>query len=582
MRIDWFDGTITEDSRPSTDLEEVNVPEPTVPLKKYTEKKLMGFKHATTKVKPILESLRSSVDGLMSEHMEQFSESLFQKMDQVEERLSYTSTSQVAVAFHNPVSKNIFFEPYLMIESEVFFEPYHRVLKVLKEFGNHDIPMQKYIVDVQSNTNTPGYLTSETIYSVPINKCADEISFNVLDTNSWPRSEQINLDDSQMEAYRLALTREFAVIQGPPGTGKTYIGIKVATTLLKNLSLEGTPMLLICYTNHALDQFLEGILNVTKNIIRLGSQSKSEKLEPYALHNLRAKNKSKYSYLYANKRIELEKIFKEMMEVQSEIEKCDKEILTYETVKPYLKTKSHIAKSHDEDPILKWLFGHLENESIVESVMRTDDLDDWDKQVDKGSHDSKTIESCFSENWALKEIDSMLYSIKYLNDVTHDKNEIKKMANKFETSIDKMKKRLDCFKEYLNRNKNENNQPTIEVIDTNDLYSLNVHDKWKLYFHAVNSIKEKLLSNINDLHAKHESCNQELDEIATLVDAEVVKTARVVGATTTTAARRHDLLRTLRSPIAENESVRDMRIPSASDRLANLTGYTDVAARLKS
>lgn len=36
-----------------------------------------------------------------------------------------------------------------------------------------------------------------------------------------------------------------------------------------------------CYTNHALDQFLEHLLPVTKRIIRMGSRSNSEKLSEY-------------------------------------------------------------------------------------------------------------------------------------------------------------------------------------------------------------------------------------------------------------------------------------------------------------
>lgn len=77
---------------------------------------------------------------------------------------------------------------------------------------------------------------------------------------------------------------------GPPGTGKTYVGLKLVKTLLRNLypcnnskrsreklftvydmeesevmdertpNLMENPILLVCYTNHALDQFLEGIL----------------------------------------------------------------------------------------------------------------------------------------------------------------------------------------------------------------------------------------------------------------------------------------------------------------------------------
>lgn len=48
---------------------------------------------------------------------------------------------------------------------------------------------------------------------------------------------------------------------------------------------------------------------------------------------------------------------------------------------------------------------------------------------------------------------------------------------------------------------------------------------------------------------QHNTASQELNEVATLIDGEVMKTVRVVGVTTTTAARRHDLMRKLHSPI---------------------------------
>lgn len=43
-------------------------------------------------------------------------------------------------------------------------------------------------------------------------------------------------------------------------SGKTYVGLKIAQALLANQELreDNTPMLVVCYTNHALDQFLEG------------------------------------------------------------------------------------------------------------------------------------------------------------------------------------------------------------------------------------------------------------------------------------------------------------------------------------
>uniref|UniRef100_H2Y581 AAA+ ATPase domain-containing protein n=1 Tax=Ciona savignyi TaxID=51511 RepID=H2Y581_CIOSA len=110
----------------------------------------------------------------------------------------------------------------------------------------------------------------------------------------WP-SASFGLDKSQLHALQTALTNEVALIQGPPGTGKTYIGLKVMRLLLANQEPRifdpKNPILVVCYTNHALDQFLEGILKFNRSgIIRVGGRCKSKKLEQYTLKNRREKN----------------------------------------------------------------------------------------------------------------------------------------------------------------------------------------------------------------------------------------------------------------------------------------------------
>ncbi|KAL8573704.1 hypothetical protein ACOMHN_018979 [Nucella lapillus] len=79
---------------------------------------------------------------------------------------------------------------------------------------------------------------------------------------------------------------------GPPGTGKTYVGLKIVKALLHNRKAwdphEDGTMLIVCYTNHALDQFLEGIVSFfSGKVVRVGSRIQSEKLEPYSLANQR-------------------------------------------------------------------------------------------------------------------------------------------------------------------------------------------------------------------------------------------------------------------------------------------------------
>ena len=85
--------------------------------------------------------------------------------------------------------------------------------------------------------------------------------------------ESLGFNASQMRAFKMALAKKIAVIQGPPGTGKTYVGQKIARVLLQSASLwqeDGklSPILMVSYTNHALDEFLEGLPKEGKITVR--------------------------------------------------------------------------------------------------------------------------------------------------------------------------------------------------------------------------------------------------------------------------------------------------------------------------
>ncbi|KAK4204580.1 putative zinc-finger and helicase domain-containing protein [Triangularia verruculosa] len=88
------------------------------------------------------------------------------------------------------------------------------------------------------------------------------------------------LDKGQCRALIEALSREYALIQGPPGTGKSYVGVQLLRVLLSHKrSADLGPIVVICYTNRALDQFLKHLLDVgIDSIIRIGGQSQSEEL----------------------------------------------------------------------------------------------------------------------------------------------------------------------------------------------------------------------------------------------------------------------------------------------------------------
>ena len=75
-----------------------------------------------------------------------------------------------------------------------------------------------------------------------------------------PHSPNSVFDSSQERAVKECLRNRIGIIQGPPGCGKTFIGIQMLRLLLSLSSLKDPKILVLTYKNHALDEFLKGIM----------------------------------------------------------------------------------------------------------------------------------------------------------------------------------------------------------------------------------------------------------------------------------------------------------------------------------
>ncbi|XP_059169629.1 NFX1-type zinc finger-containing protein 1-like [Physella acuta] len=205
-------------------------------------------------------------------------------------------------------------DEYVMAESTTLFEPYLHVMQGLQA-SYTNLPLREYILKCRTVLKPPRYLLnhykSRTVSKYNLSclmKSCEDWKCPVLTTTKWPPCESMCLNKSQREAAILALTKEMVLIQGPPGTGKTYVGLKVMEAIMKNLDVvfgtgPATPILIVCYTNHALDQFLEGILKFCDDgIVRVGGGSKCEKLKKFNLKELKkqawGKKCDQYSFNY--------------------------------------------------------------------------------------------------------------------------------------------------------------------------------------------------------------------------------------------------------------------------------------------
>ena len=212
-------------------------------------------------------------------------------------------------------TEDIILEEYVLYEYTVYYEAYIHSLNNLKKYP--DVPFLDLItgkrkVVERSNLfkktlvklTAPGprnekvgqlsdvAMVHRTLMA-PRDKQSEASEDTWLDLNDQSQEDNLqDFDSSQRLAILESLRKEMCLIQGPPGTGKSFVGSQIVKILLDNAQSFSSkfclPILVICYTNTALDQFLQLLLYFTKRIMRLGSRSQSKLLEPNNLSSLRA------------------------------------------------------------------------------------------------------------------------------------------------------------------------------------------------------------------------------------------------------------------------------------------------------
>ncbi|XP_075772705.1 NFX1-type zinc finger-containing protein 1-like isoform X2 [Pelodiscus sinensis] len=194
---------------------------------------------------------------------------------------------------------------FTMVESPAFFESYQHVLEGLQEMDPARVPFRRYVVQCRTSILPPAHLGDHAAFDLSglrppqppgdtaegPGSAGDLRAVSPGDSHVWAPETFPHLDESQILAIRMALSREFVLIQGPPGTGKTFLGLQLVQILLRSRAEWGrdqSPLLVVCYTNHALDQFMEGILRFQPSgVVRIGGRSRSDKMATCSLRTLR-------------------------------------------------------------------------------------------------------------------------------------------------------------------------------------------------------------------------------------------------------------------------------------------------------
>ncbi|GBE80241.1 hypothetical protein SCP_0214510 [Sparassis crispa] len=235
----------------------------------------------------------------------------------------------------------------VLLDNSVMFEAVRPFLERLQTIEPTEIPFSRYISrNGALNNDVPvlhaRYATAPRFrfnlqclakhgQTIP----ALDISQPDAVTNARQQLRQAShLDPSQVDAVVDTLTREVSLIQGPPGTGKSYTGKEI----LRILFASGIkPIVLIAYTNHALDHMLSSVLDagITQNLVRLGSRSSDERIAEYTLDKLeKVAGATEVERTNRRQYAKMKKLEEDMIKVMESIQLP---ILTWEKIQEYLE-----------------------------------------------------------------------------------------------------------------------------------------------------------------------------------------------------------------------------------------------------
>ncbi|XP_065220934.1 LOW QUALITY PROTEIN: NFX1-type zinc finger-containing protein 1-like [Planococcus citri] len=480
-------------------------------------------------------------------------------------------------------------QPFLMAESEVYFEPYCLVMKALKEYNEDEFPMKQFIVDGNTVVDLPKYAKTLENFHVY------DYTVNLAENDGWPDHSSIGFDEHQFNAFKTALTSNFTVIQGPPGTGKTYLGLKIVEVLLQNTEMNcifRTPILLVCYTNHALDQFLEGIHKFTQRIVRVGGQSKSEVLKRF---NLRGKENLMYLRKEARKlypamdqcRDEMRTFLAQLRRKTEELKMIEipEGLLSFNTLSDVMNPafKREIS---NEKILIEWLlpkdvhndsftFQDHPEEKVAKSV-NVGDSPPESMEIDENEDETMESSVLVNEDDVFDLDDQAIHSsditfVKYCVSIESLKQSFSETQSKLSDLESNQHRIFEDYSDYHNtRNQlidelsvaerryvmlchHLQNAKLDSCTEYNPrqvyLWDIPINERWTIYWSWASQLKMCVTQQLKNLEHHYRTKFQQYEELKQLEDYHIVKRSMVVGMTTTCAARLQLLLKTLKPAI---------------------------------
>ncbi|XP_028967257.1 NFX1-type zinc finger-containing protein 1 [Galendromus occidentalis] len=427
---------------------------------------------------------------------------------------------------------------YSVIESTALFEAYRYNLKVLQDIDPLLVPMEKYIVKLEKTVVPPQFINrGSSVNLSPIMLDERNTCTEVLNSLNWPSRKLTKLDDAQYAAVQSAFARELCLIQGPPGTGKTFVGLLVVETFLLN-RITTKPILVVCNTNHALDQFLEGILRFSSKIVRVGGMCRNEDMVQYSLSEMRLKRRDS-----AVAQRELAE--RAARHARFKINMLRKEINSYQEI-----SEKAFGKLIPEDALESVSYGVFLKERDIHKWLQIETLAKEFAQKEKQNAGSKAQASTATpeEPRGCSELPEMADEIQSdEEDILIDEKDTDEVTIDV---VDRLlsfhgKQESTAMDLFIEHELTVSDRPRLTKEEAvilqcrldRGLYTLSIDERWDLYRHWYDIYMKELDKKTDRYRDEYSEAVRALRELEAETDFLILQQAQVIGMTTTGAAK---------------------------------------------
>lgn len=302
--------------------------------------------------------------------------------------------------------------------------------------------------------------------------------------------------------------------------------------LVNKAERSNTPILVVCYTNHALDQFLEGILPFCKQLIRIGGRSKSELLKDYNISAIRSKMYDNHSipgsifYRKKNQKTLMGKIEARITKHFEILTSTHKRIFNRELCQYMLACHRYSLTQNaiNGNVMAEWLgYREIQRDAEDNQSCELQTPIDQDEQVEC---DGDETEISFIQN--MRSVDDTKESIDFTFPKTKQAPKIlyerivgqrtkPAIPNELTTPIRPMSKN--------------------EATSINDIWSLSHADRWHLYQLWLHKLKRQKQAELREDLKLYVEEAKVYKSISNEEDVSVCNSVNVIGMTTTGAAK---------------------------------------------